>query len=92
MKRQSVSDPNSVDAWYLLGTAYEDVGEFNKAIDAYKKALDVDPAYKDALHDLSIVYIATGKTEKARDILPRLMTADSGWGKELQLLINRVGA
>jgi V8-like Glu-specific endopeptidase len=91
-EKAAVSDPNSADAWYLLGTAYEDVGEFNKAIDAYKKALDVDPAYKDALHDLSIVYIATGKTEKARDILPRLMAADSGWGKELQLLIDRVGA
>jgi len=87
-----VSDPDNVDAVYYLGTAYEDVGEFDKAIEAYNKALSINPGYKDALHDLSLVYIATGNTKKARGLLPRLMSVDRGSGKELQLLINRVAA
>ena len=72
--------------WYYLGTAYEDVGEFDKAIEVYNRALNINPGYKDALHDLSLVYIATGNTKKARQLLPRLMSADPGWGKKIQLL------
>jgi S1-C subfamily serine protease len=89
-QKATVSDPDNAEAWYLLGTAYEDVGEFDHAIDAYNRALIIDLAYKDALHDLSLVYIATGNTKEARDLLPRLMAADEGWGKELQLIIGRV--
>jgi|ERR1700730_6019518 tetratricopeptide (TPR) repeat protein len=84
------SDPANVEAWYYLATAYEDVGEFHSAIVAYNKALIIDPAYKDALHDLSLVCIATGNTKKARGLLPRLMAADRGLGKKFQLLISRV--
>ena len=89
-QKATVSDPDNAEAWYLLGTAYEDVGEFDSAIDAYNEALIIDPANKDALHDLSLVYIATGNTKEARDLLPRLMAADEGWGKELQLILGRV--
>jgi len=84
------SDPDNAEAWYYLGTAYEDVGEFDNAIVAYNKALSINPGYKDALHDLSLVYIATGNTKKARGLLPRLMAADRGLGKKFQLLISRV--
>ena len=86
------SDPDNVDALYYLGTAYEDVGQFDKAIKAYNKALSINPDYKDALHDLSLMYIATGNTKKARELLPRLMAVDPGWGKELQLFISKLRA
>jgi S1-C subfamily serine protease len=89
-EKAAISNPGNADAWYYLGTAYEDVGEFDDAVVAYNKALMINPAYKDALHDLSLVYIATGNTKKARGLLSRLMAADRGWGKELQLLISRV--
>jgi Flp pilus assembly protein TadD len=89
-EKAAVSDPDNADAWYYLGSAYEDVGDFDHAIAAYKQALTMDPAYKDALHDLALVYIATGKTKKARELLPHLMAADQGWGKEIQLLIVRI--
>jgi tetratricopeptide (TPR) repeat protein len=89
-EKAAVSDPENSDAWYYLGSAYEDVGDFDHAIAAYNKALTMDPAYKDALHDLALVYIATGKTKNARELLPRLMAADQGWGKEIQLLINKI--
>jgi tetratricopeptide (TPR) repeat protein len=38
----TVAEPNSDQAFYLLGTAYEDIGEFDKAIEAYMKALEID--------------------------------------------------
>jgi len=89
-EKAAASDPDNADVWYYLGTAYEDVGDFDKAISAYNKALTLNPVYKDALHDLSLVYIATGNAKEARDLLPRLMTADKGWGKKLQLILSRV--
>jgi S1-C subfamily serine protease len=86
------SDPTDADLWYYLGTACEDIGEFDKAIRAYNKALSINPGYKDVLHDLSLVYIATGNAKKARELLPRLMSVDKGWGKKMQLILSRVAA
>ena len=81
--------PDNDYALWLLGTAYEDVGQFDKAIDAYLKALRVNPNNKDALHDLCIVYIAAGFSAKARAVLPHLFSLDPGYGYEIRALVNR---
>jgi Flp pilus assembly protein TadD len=70
--------------------AYDDLGQFDKAIDAYTKALQINPNNKDALHDLSIVYLASGQNAKARALLPRLFARDQGWGYEIRALAERV--
>jgi len=77
---------------YFLGSAYEDVGNYEKAITAYNKALTIYLDHKDALHDLALVYISTGDTQNALHLLQRLTAIDKGWGNQLQLLIKRVDA
>jgi len=89
-QKASLEDPNNAEAAYLLATAYEDVGRYDSAIEAYKRSLAIDPLHKDALHDLSIVYLAVGQPDSARNLLPRLMAVDKGWGRELQVLIDRM--
>ena len=85
--QNSVFGPEDIQR---LATAYEDVGRYDSAIEAYKRSLAIDPLHKDALHDLSIVYLAVGQPDSARNLLPRLMAVDKGWGRELQVLIDRM--
>jgi len=37
--------PESANAWYYLGYAYGQLSRYAKAIEAYQKALQIDPAY-----------------------------------------------
>jgi S1-C subfamily serine protease len=55
------ADTSNAEAFYYLGTAYEDIGQFDNAIIAYKKSLSLNPKEKDALHDLSLIYLAKGE-------------------------------
>ncbi len=87
--RATLLEPQNEQALYYLGTAYEDTGQYAQAVAAYKEALAVDPHFKDALHDLSIVYLVEGNAAGARSLLPELMEADAGWGRELEVLLRR---
>jgi len=89
-EKATIADPKNRDAFHLLGTAYEDTSRYKDAIDAYEKALAIDPTYKDALHDLSVVYIVEGKSDRAKQLVPRLMAVDKGWGIELRILLARL--
>jgi tetratricopeptide (TPR) repeat protein len=41
-------EPNSALWWYRLGSVRESVGEFSPAIEAYQRALRLNPAYREA--------------------------------------------
>ena len=47
--------PNDADTIYNLALAYELVGDIERAIKFYKKALDVDKEHKEALHNLELI-------------------------------------
>lgn len=42
--------------YYRLGNIYIDGDDYNRAEYAYKRALDIDPHYVNAMHNLAIVY------------------------------------
>ena len=89
-QQAALTDPSNEQIWYWLGTAYEDTGQFALAEVTYIRALSINPDLKDALHDLSIVYLAQGKLDEAKKLLPRLRALNSGWGEKLRLLIARM--
>jgi len=43
-----------------------------------------------ALHDLAILYLAEGKVDDARKLLPRISNLNPGWGNKLARLIKRI--
>jgi len=43
LKEYLLDFPDDHDAWYNLGNSYKDIREINKAIEAYKEALRIDP-------------------------------------------------
>ena len=47
--------PDNADTMYNLALAYELVGDNERAIKFYKKALDVEPEHKEAKHNLELI-------------------------------------
>ena len=53
---QSNIDPGNFDTWAQLGHLYFDTGQPDKAIKAYKAALDIDDQRPDIWTDLGVMY------------------------------------
>jgi tetratricopeptide (TPR) repeat protein len=51
--------------------------KLDDAIDLYKKALEIDPVYQDALHGLGMAYLNHGKLDEAAQTARRLIEIDN---------------
>jgi Flp pilus assembly protein TadD len=66
-------DPSPrADVYNLMGFAYRKLGDFAAGLTYYRKALELDPHHRSALEYLGELYVETGETGKAREILARL--------------------
>ncbi len=54
------------EVYQMLATIYYDKGKFNKAIQTFKKALEIDPTYTDASVGLSIILNDLGRYDEAK--------------------------
>jgi cytochrome c-type biogenesis protein CcmH/NrfG len=58
-------DPRNLNAWISLGNDYFDTEQAQKAIQAYGKALDLQPANANVLTDQGVMYRKVGWYDKA---------------------------
>lgn len=58
-------NPGDLQAWVELGNSYFDANQPPKAIEAYRRAIELDPKNADVLTDMGIMYRETGDFEKA---------------------------
>lgn len=67
------SDPKNETIWYVLGATLEKLGKKNEQEAAYKKALEINPNYYDALFNLGAMYFNDGleKEKSCNDIPPK---------------------
>lgn len=68
--------PHNVEALIQLGNDYFDIGQYNKAADAYEKALAIDPRNADVLTDLGISYRKLKKPQEAVTAFKKALDAD----------------
>ena len=66
-KEATLRDPSSADAWYGLGDAQRFQGRFGPAMDAYRRAADLNPDNLDAWNNLGIARAELGDAEGAAD-------------------------
>jgi tetratricopeptide (TPR) repeat protein len=59
-------NPKAASAWYNAGLAYDKCGELDKAERAYKKSLDVNSRYSNAIGGLGVVAWKRGNKQEAR--------------------------
>lgn len=62
------------DIFQMLGTIYYDQGKFNKAIRAFRRALELDPAFTDASVGLSIILNDLGRYEEGKKVFEEAKT------------------
>lgn len=63
--------PDSAWTHYLMGTAYEDQQQLDKAVDEYTKALEKDPSIPNANFAIGYIYWRQQDTENAREWLKK---------------------
>lgn len=82
MFEQVVRDnPNDSDALFRLALAYRGLGEYEKAITAYKHAISINPDFAKAHYGLGLTYVINGDLTLASEefrILDELDTSLSG--------------
>lgn len=65
---QKVS-PYSFRVYNNLGDVYAKEGNYEKSIENFKKSIELDPTYADAVHNLGYVYLEMGDYENAQKYL-----------------------
>jgi tetratricopeptide (TPR) repeat protein len=60
------SDPKNLYAWIQLGNDYFDTDQYQKAINAYAKALELDPNNPNVLTDQGVMYQRLGDETRKR--------------------------
>jgi cytochrome c-type biogenesis protein CcmH/NrfG len=68
--------PDNVQAWEQLGHFYFDAGEHQKAIDAYKKSLELDDKRPNIWIDLGVMYRRAGEPDKAIETFEKALSLD----------------
>jgi cytochrome c-type biogenesis protein CcmH/NrfG len=63
--KETAQNPQNVSAWTDLGNLYFDTNQFEKAIWAYKKSLELKPDNPNVWTDLGVMYRRNGQPEDA---------------------------
>lgn len=64
--------PSSADAYNLLGYAFRNAGNLERAMQAYTKALSLNPKHTGALEYQGVLFVMLGEIDKAKDNLERI--------------------
>ncbi|MFZ3208200.1 MAG: tetratricopeptide repeat protein [Geobacteraceae bacterium] len=73
-----VREPNNLPAWIQLGNDYFDTDQPQKAINAYAKALELDPRNPNVLTDQGIMFRKVGWFDKAISNFKKARKLDPG--------------
>lgn len=65
LEREVAANPDNTEAWTQLGHVYFDTNQFEKAINAYNKSLDLDPNNPNVWTDLGVMYRRSGDPQQA---------------------------
>ncbi|MDZ7582610.1 MAG: tetratricopeptide repeat protein [Deltaproteobacteria bacterium] len=74
MLRNAIAlDSKNVEAHFFLGKVYTRLKDYAQAIEAYQKAVDLDPVLSDALFNLGFIYASTGMYDSAEKMFARVV-------------------
>ena len=69
-----VADPGSADAYNLLGYSFRNAGNNSRAMQAYNKALGLNPNHTGALEYQGVLFVMLGDLDRANANLAKLET------------------
>lgn len=69
--------PREYAAWFSLGNAYAKSEQYNKAVESFKRALDINSAYPETWFNLGIAYNSLDQYAESIDALKKAIDIDS---------------
>lgn len=69
------ADPNLKEAWNLVGYTSRQLGDYDRSLEAYGKALALDPAYPEAIEYRGEAYLKLNRLEDAKSAYMALFAA-----------------
>lgn len=78
LREAAQADPSQASGWIRLGNACYDSGDPDGAIDAYQKALILNPDNADVITDMGSMYRMKGMPDKAVECYDRAVTVQPG--------------
>ena len=76
LTRETAVNPENVTAWVNLGNLYFDSNQYDKAIWAYRKALDLEPQNPNVWTDMGVMYRRNGNPQAAVDAFNEAIRID----------------
>ncbi len=76
LEREVAANPSNVAAWISLGNNYFDTDQYEKSIQAYKKALELAPDNANVWTDMGVMYRRSGRPQEAVKAFDKAMEVD----------------
>ncbi len=76
LEDETAENPQNTKAWIQLGNEYFDSSQYEKAIRAYQKSLELDPNSANVWTDLGIMYRRSGKPKEAIQAFDKAIEVD----------------
>jgi len=73
------NSPDVINYWNQLATAYQKVGEIDKAVGAYKKLIDLQPDNAEHYVNLALMYKNQGQLAASRSYLQKAASVNPDW-------------
>ncbi len=84
------NNPDYSDGFYLLGNTYAEVGQNAKAIEAYKKCLELNPRFTKANFNIGIIQIIEKNKAGALEQYNALLQTDKALAEKLKAEIDKL--
>ena len=76
LEDETAKNPQNNKAWIQLGNEYFDSDQYEKAVWAYQKSLELDPNNANVWTDLGIMYRRSGKPQEAIQAFDKAIAVD----------------
>ena len=73
------TEPNNGRAWFLLGSSRHQLGQYEKAVEAYEKNIPIS-RNPTAMYNLACAYARLKQTDKAFEWLEKSINGNNGFG------------
>ncbi len=72
-ERAAHAAPQDINLWLMYGYAARGAGKMQTALDAYNRALQLNPSSVEALSGMAQTYVRMGQTDKAKELLHKVL-------------------
>jgi serine protease Do len=79
----TLADRTNADAWFMLGNAHHDLGEPQRAIEAYRSAIANDLDHGAAWYGLGVAYSRSGNAKETESVVRVLKSLDENLADRL---------